>query len=177
MDWYNWRRQTLGQAGPNSAHYALGSQPGWMHITQNVDGLLEDGGAMPERVLHLHGTLTEDRCNAACGFSETIDLNVPAGLRDCPKCGQYIRPSVVWFGESLPEAVFEEAIRKTQQADLFLVVGTSAQVVPAASLIELARGNGADIIIVNTEKTSSTYTDDIELVGKAGDVIPALFTL
>lgn len=179
INWYHWRRQTLVDAKPNSAHRALGSQSGWVHITQNVDWLLEDGGAPAESVLHLHGTLSKDHCNASCGYSEPFDVNGsterPTGLRECPDCGHYLRPSVVWFGESLPEAVFEEAIRKTRQADLFLVVGTSAQVAPASGLIDLARENGAEVVVVNTEKTNQLNGVDIELIGKAGALLPELF--
>lgn len=183
INWYHWRRQTLVDAKPNNAHRALGSQPGWVHITQNVDWLLEDAGAPPQSVLHLHGTLSKDHCNADCGYSEPFDVNGSTGeqsqgqtgLRDCPDCGNYLRPSVVWFGESLPEAVFEAAIRSTQQADLFLVVGTSAQVAPASGLIDLARENGADIVVVNTEQTNHSNGADIELIGKAGELLPALF--
>ena len=175
IDWYNWRRKAVAEAKPNSAHLALGSQSGWKHITQNVDWLLEDSGAIPESVFHLHGTLFEDHCNAGCGYSETIDINSPDGLRNCPKCGDYMRPSVVWFGESLPETVFEAAIAETQKADLFLVVGTSAKVTPAAGLIDLARKEGADIIVVNTEESSNLKDGDIELIGKAGDLLPRLF--
>ncbi len=175
IDWYNWRRQAVAEARPNSAHRALGSQSGWRHITQNVDWLLEDSGALPESVFHLHGTLFEDHCNATCGYSEMIDINNPAALRDCPQCGDYMRPSVVWFGESLPEAVFGAAIEETKKADLFLVVGTSAKVTPAAGLIDLARQEGADIIVVNTEESSNLKDDDVELIGKAGDLLPDLF--
>jgi len=174
-DWYNWRRKTLAGAKANDAHHALGSQTDWVHITQNVDGLLEEGGAPPENVLHLHGSLLSDHCNARCGYTEIIDIQEPAELRHCPDCGAYLRPAVVWFGESLPEAIFEAAIQATQQADLFLVVGTSAQVAPASGLIDLAQENGAEVIVVNTEPSSIVLHDGIELIGKAGSILPKLF--
>jgi len=175
INWYNWRRQTLALAEPNNAHRALAAQPGWIHITQNVDWLLEDGGAIAEKVLHLHGTLAKDHCNALCGYSEDYEMKASSGVRDCPKCGNALRPSVVWFGEALPEDVFSAAIQHTQQADLFLVVGTSAQVAPASGLIDLALENEADIIIVNTEQSVVLEGGEIELIGKAGDLIPKLF--
>jgi len=177
IDWYNWRRQTARDAKPNAAHKALGSQSNWTHITQNVDQLLEQAGATTDRVLHLHGTIGDDHCNADCGYVETADFENLPGLRNCPNCGEYMRPAVVWFGESLPQAVFEAAISATQRADLFLVVGTSATVVPASGLIDLARDGGADIVIVNTEKSSALAENDIQLIGNAGNLIPKLFNL
>lgn len=172
IDWYNWRRKTLAKVVPNEAHKTLGNQS-MVHITQNVDHLLEAGGATPERVLHLHGSLLEDRCNANCGYSESVKLSDPPGLRDCPDCGAYMRPSVVWFGEQLPDEVMHQAMADTIKADLFLVIGTSAVVYPAAGLISVAKQNGAEVIVVNTEVSEGE--SDIELIGKAGAVVPRLF--
>lgn len=174
MDWYNWRRKTLAEALPNQAHMVLGNCGGWVHITQNVDNLLEAGGANHEDVLHLHGTLLEDRCNANCGYTETVELEKAKGLRPCPDCGEYIRPSVVWFGENLSETVLQSAMQAASAADVLLVVGTSAQVYPAAGLIEVARRHGADIVVVNTEISDDLSAGDIEIIGQAGVVLPQL---
>ena len=173
IDWYNWRRQTLSGAKPNNAHRSLASLRGWWHITQNVDNLLEAAGADVDRVLHLHGSLTEDHCNAGCGYVERIDLSCAPKLRRC-ECGSYMRPSVVWFGEALPASILQCAMIETQKADLMLVIGTSAQVYPAAGLIESALGNGADIIVVNTESSDLSGKHVIELVGPAGELLPEL---
>ena len=172
VDWYNWRRKALAKVAPNDAHITLGNQS-MVHITQNVDHLLEAGGAAPGSVLHLHGSLLEDHCNANCGFSESIDLGDPPGLRECPDCGAYMRPSVVWFGEQLPDEVMHQAMAATIKADVFLVVGTSAVVYPAAGLISVARQNDAEVIVVNTE--ASDDSREIELIGRAGEVVPQLF--
>jgi NAD-dependent deacetylase len=178
IDWYNWRRKTLADATPNQAHRSLAGLQGWTHITQNVDNLLEVAqqsvDAATSRVLHLHGTLLEDHCNADCGYREAVDLHSPPMLRNCD-CGAFMRPSVVWFGESLPDRILQTAMEKSQMADLMLVVGTSAQVYPAAGLVDLAAGNGADIIVVNTEASSVTGAQVIELVGPAGELLPKLF--
>lgn len=178
-DWYNWRRKTLSEALPNEAHKVLGRQSNWIHITQNVDHLLEAGGADPQTVLHLHGSLLQDHCNANCGYSEDVDLANAAALRECPKCASaaktYLRPSVVWFGESLPEVVLQRAANAATAADLLLVVGTSAQVYPAAGLIDIARRGGAEILVVNTEPSESLAAEDIEIVGRAGEILPLLF--
>lgn len=178
IDWYNWRRKTLADATPNPAHQSLARLQGWTHITQNVDNLLEVAqvsvGVDTSRVLHLHGTLLEDRCNADCGYHELVDLSCAPALRRCV-CGAYLRPSVVWFGESLPAHILQTAVEETQKADLMLVVGTSAQVYPAAGLVDLAARNGADIVVVNTEASSVTGVRVIELVGPAGELLPKLF--
>ncbi len=176
IDWYNARRQTAAAAQPNAAHTTLGARKGWIHITQNVDTLLEAGGVSPENVLHLHGTLDEDHCNNQCGYSSKVNMLAPEGLKHCPRCDAYLRPSVVWFGEQLPENVFNQALHAVQQCDLLLVVGTSAQVMPAAGLIDIARENGAHIIVVNKENTPKTHSEDTVLIGSAATVLPQLFT-
>jgi NAD-dependent deacetylase len=87
-----------------------------------------------------------------------------------------MRPSVVWFGESLPEQILQTALQATQKADLMLVVGTSAQVYPAAALVDIAIGNGTQIIVVNTEASDVSAEHVTELVGCAGELLPQLFT-
>ena len=174
IDWYNYRRKTLAAAHPNAAHRMLAGLNGWVHVTQNVDHLLEAAGADAEHVLHLHGTLLEDHCNSGCGNSEKVNLESALPLRKC-QCCQYMRPSVVWFGESLPAHVMQAALDATEKADLMLVVGTSAQVYPAAGLIDIAKGNGAEVIVVNTESSGTSEAGVIELVGAAGEILPELF--
>ena len=173
-DWYNWRRKSVAEAAPNEAHLALARLDGWTHITQNVDNLLEKAGVQDTDVLHLHGSLLEDHCNAPCGYSEKIDMSKSAPLRRCD-CGSYMRPSVVWFGESLPEEILNKAQQKAETADLMLVVGTSAQVYPAAGLIRIALSNGAEVIVVNTESLGNNEPGVTELLGPAGEVLPQLF--
>ena len=173
IDWYNWRRKTLSNAEPNKAHLTLAGLQDWTHITQNVDNLLELAGADASHVLHLHGTLLEDRCNDNCGHFEKVQLSDAPALRRCV-CGSYMRPSVVWFGESLPSDVMTAALDDAHKTDLMLVVGTSAQVYPAAGLVDIAASNGADIIIVNTESSSIASEHVTELIGPAGELLPRL---
>ena len=173
IDWYNWRRKILSGAQTNNAHRSLASLKHWWHITQNVDHLLELAGADTKRVLHLHGSLLEDHCNASCGYSEKIDLSGAPPLRRCV-CGNYMRPSVVWFGEALPQSILQTALEEAERADLMLVVGTSAQVYPAAGLVDIAVGNGADVIIVNTERSGVSGAHIVELVGPAGELLPRI---
>ncbi len=180
IEWYNWRRGKLAHARPNAAHLALARHPQLVEITQNVDDLLERAGVPPRAVLHLHGTIGKDRCNGSCGYEEAIDLAQPPPLRDCPRCGARLRPAVVWFGEGLPSEIWNEAQRICSALDCLLVVGTSAVVYPAASLIEVAAAAGGTIISINTERCDpsgafgSSGAKHIELVGPASAMVPQL---
>ncbi|MBT8250650.1 MAG: NAD-dependent deacylase [Acidimicrobiia bacterium] len=167
--WYNARRRANEGAKPNPAHLALSSQSHMIHITQNVDGLLEAAGAT--NVLHLHGTLTRDRCHAGCGYAVAA---TKTGLYHCPECGGAMRPDVVWFGEMLAGSVVRAAETAAYGADVMLVVGTSAVVYPAAGLIEMAYRSGAKIVVVNQEPLDLGV--GVELIGNAGDILPDLFT-
>jgi NAD-dependent deacetylase len=174
IEWYNWRRGKLARAQPNAAHAALARHPAFIEITQNVDDLLERAGVPAHAVLHLHGTIGKDRCHGACGYEETVDFEQPPPLRACPRCGAYLRPAVVWFGEALPPHVWSAAERRCAEVACLLVVGTSASVYPAAGLIEQAALNGATIISINTEPSASFGAAHLELVGPASELLPAL---
>jgi len=173
-DWYHWRRSRYAKVTPNPAHLALARQKNLMHVTQNVDNLLEQAGARRENVLHLHGTITRDHCHAGCGHEEKIDLRNPPRLRRCPQCDHYMRPSVVWFGEGLPSSVLKSAAAVCNRTDCLIVVGTSATVYPAASLIDLVSGNGGQIIVVNSKSDGVRDANAVALIGPAGRVVPAL---
>ncbi|MCZ6734502.1 MAG: NAD-dependent deacylase [Planctomycetota bacterium] len=170
--WYAHRRRAIAHATPNPAHLALAERRDMTHVTQNVDDLLHRAGA--GRIIQLHGSITADRCSGRCGYSEQIDLWNPPPLRICPKCPDRLRPDVVWFGEMLPVNAWHQAQKACSACDLLLVIGTSAVVYPAAGLIGLARSAGAGIIIVNAEPTEASDLADIELLGKAGEIVPKL---
>jgi NAD-dependent deacetylase len=175
IDWYNWRRAGLAAAKPNAAHRALAAQRRMIQITQNVDNLLEQAGAEEQNVYHLHGSILYDRChNPGCGYRERVDLVAPPGLRACPRCGDYLRPAVVWFGESLPQDTWMQAERLCAAVDCLLVVGTSATVYPAAGLVELARRCGSRIIVVDPDPQAGGDASDIHLAQRAGEVLPRL---
>jgi NAD-dependent deacetylase len=142
-----------------------------VHITQNVDDLLERAGAGD--IIHLHGSISHDRCSAGCGHREIVDLAEPPPLRPCPRCGHSMRPDVVWFGEQLPRNEWLRADELAAQADVFIAIGTSALVYPAAGLISTARMAGATIIVVNIESES---TPGIQLTGPAGRILPELLS-
>ncbi len=135
LDFYNQRRKQLLTVEPNAGHFALAELEKYFDvqiITQNVDNLHERAGST--KVLHLHGELTKVRSTRP--EEEIFDLspeNYETHLGDkCPK-GYQLRPHIVWFGEAVPE--IENAINLAEQADVFLVIGTSLNVYPAAGLL------------------------------------------
>lgn len=174
IDWYNWRRQTLAGVRPNPGHQALAGQHRLWQITQNVDTLLEQAGCAPNRVIHLHGNIRSDRCHHNCGYEEEVNLAHPPALRRCPRCQSYLRPAVVWFGETLPQHAWEQAETLCRNSECLLVVGTSASVYPAAGLIQVARHQGARIIVVNTQPNDASHLADVELIGPSGQLLPPL---
>lgn len=175
IEWYAWRRSQLAAVEPNPAHRALAAQQGMMQITQNVDHLLEQAGASPERILHLHGSILIDRCHSsACDYQETIDLDHPPELRACPECADTLRPAVVWFGEGLPQDTWQLAQQLCMHLDCLLVIGTSASVYPAAGLIALAMQHGSRIIVVDPNPGAAGDLAEIFLQGNAAEVLPTL---
>ncbi len=174
-EWYDWRRGLIAAAQPNAAHSALAAlesrSQDFTLITQNVDNLHQRAGS--RNVLHVHGSIWNVRC-LACG-QQTVDSRSP--LPEIPplcQCGGLLRPGVVWFGESLPQDVWRLAQLAAEGADLFLVVGTSALVYPAAGLAQLAKSAGATVVEVNTAATGLSRAADFFLQGPAGEVLPPL---
>ncbi len=171
--WYSDRRQGIAKVKPNPAHIALAQRTDIINITQNIDDLLHRAGA--QQVIHLHGTIKTDKCNSSsCHYTEDVDVNNPPELRRCPMCGDWLRPDVVWFGEMLPMAAWAAAENAIGRCDVLLVIGTSAEVYPAAGLIQMAHSHGARIIIINTEPSAASGLADVELIGKAGEILPDL---
>ncbi|MDR3634095.1 MAG: NAD-dependent deacylase [Isosphaeraceae bacterium] len=174
-DFYNWRRRIVREAAPNPAHRALAELaqrvPHLTLITQNVDRLHQRAGSRD--VLELHGNLDEVRCTRCGVTSDRANEELPS-LPHCDSCGALVRPGVVWFGESLPPGIFEAAEAAVQSAEVFLVVGTSAVVYPAAGLVGTARGGRAAVIEINLEPTPVSGVVDIGLYGKAGEIVPRL---
>ena len=177
-DWYVSRYVGVRDSEPNAAHRAIArlatSFPSLLVVTQNIDRMHQRAGS--KKVLELHGNIWNARCNA-CG--REVDMATLIDIADGPPrcgCGGRMRPSVVWFGERLPMGVFEEAAEAAAECQLFLVVGTSATVYPAAGLIELAAGNGAFVVEVNREATPLSHLADRSYRDPAGEVLPRLVT-
>lgn len=175
--WYQHRRQLLAGVQPNDGHRALAEfalcHPGRLTlITQNVDGLHQRAGS--EGVLCLHGDLLEDRfldLPRACCHPDTVEAGNPP---HCPRCGNMLRPGVVWFGEPLPLAVLDAAQQAARACDLMLVVGTAGAVYPAAGLAHSARAAGARVVVVNTAPSELDDVAHVVLRGGAAQVLPAL---
>ena len=168
--WYNDRRRNMSAVEPNPAHHALAARPDVVNITQNIDDLLHRAGA--GNVIRLHGDMRFDRCDKPCGYREEIDMTEPRPLRCCSMCGAPMRPDVVWFGEMLPMDAWRKAEENATACDAMLVVGTAAEVYPAAGLIMTAKATGARIIVINTNPSDASSIADVEIIGKAGDVLP-----
>jgi NAD-dependent deacetylase len=167
-EWYDWRRGLIAGAQPNAGHIALAElesrSPNFTLITQNVDDLHERAGS--KNVLHVHGSIWK-LCCLDCR-RESVDMRSP--LPEIPprcECGGLLRPAVVWFGESLPPDVWEQAEKAARLADILLVVGTSALVYPAAGLIHYAK----EVIEVNIQASGVTESC---LEGPSGELLPQL---
>ena len=177
-EWYDWRRQVIAGCQPNAAHEVLArwtQRPGVILITQNVDGLHERAGS--REVIRFHGSIWELRCRDDCAGSPARwqDDTVPFQTLPppCPYCGGILRPNVVWFGEGIDPGVLDRCLGATA-CDVFLTVGTSAIVHPAASLVHEAKRQGAFTVEVNLEATPSSGTLDLALQGPAEEILPAI---
>jgi len=177
--WYSHRRVQLQQIEPNPGHRALaelqrrvGGRGGRFTLaTQNIDGLHQAAGNV--NVLELHGSLLRLRC-WSCPYRRHVGYEPIEQIPACPECGADLRPDVVWFGEGLPQHVWQAAAEAAGGCDVFLSAGTSAMVYPAAGLIELAARNGARTIEVNLEPTPASGLVDVSIRAKAGEILPRL---
>jgi NAD-dependent deacetylase len=173
-EWYNWRRGLIGSCEPNEAHRTLAEMESALSdfclITQNVDGLHQQAGS--RNVLELHGDLWRTRCLRCDRIAEDHHVPLPEIPPRCSQCGAFLRPDVVWFGESLPQDVLDAAWTAAARCRLMLVIGTSAVVHPAASLPIVALQNGAQLIEVNPAETPLSLHAHEVLRGPAAKLLP-----
>lgn len=174
-EWYEWRRGLVADAAPHPGHYALAQleriASKFTLITQNVDGLHQDAGS--EHVIELHGNIRRSKCFEEGTVVESWQETDEVPPR-CPDCGAYLRPDVVWFGESLSPGALDAAIVATTSCDVFLSVGTSTVVQPAAALPFEALRAGATVVEINPDATPLSDRAHYVLRGPAGEVLPAL---
>ena len=180
--WQNRLRSEIWSAQPNDGHRAVAEleQKAKVHtlVTQNIDGLHLAAGSTPEKVIEIHGTVHAAKC-LQCGWrgpmEETL-ARVEAGEADpvCLECGGMLKSATISFGENLVVADLERAHRAAQSADLFLALGTSLGVYPAAGLPEVALSNGARLVILNGQETP--FDDSAAATSRAplGELLPAL---
>ena len=172
LGFYDMRREALAKVEPNDAHRALGRLevefPGELLIvTQNVDDLHERGGA--KNVLHMHGELNSALCTA-CGTRSPWDAPM-SDRPGCPKCGSpSLRPDVVWFGE-MPYQM-DRIYAALREADLFVSIGTSGAVYPAAGFVRDAREMGVDTLELNLERNEGSHWFGESRQGPAGELVP-----
>jgi len=173
--WYRWRRELIAKVEPNAGHKALVDLAGQINeftlVTQNVDGLHQRAGS--QNVIEFHGNLFEDRCFVE-GCVVTDDYDASATVPTCPSCGSNLRPGVVWFGEAIPQNALHDSMTAASTCDLFLSIGTSSLVWPAAGLADSARVAGATIVEVNPDTTPLSNASDFRLNGNSGIVLPEL---
>lgn len=175
-EWYDWRRSLIAQVHPNLGHFALAQLEARLNdsftlVTQNVDGLHNRAGS--QRILKIHGDIWWTLCTACNKIQSDFRVPLPEIPPHCP-CGGLLRPGVVWFGESLPALTWQQAEEAASRSGLFLVIGTSAVVYPAASLAPLAQRHGARVIEINMEETPLTGAADLSLRGPSGEILPLI---
>lgn len=173
LRFYDARRQALARVAPNPAHFALARleaawQGPFLLITQNVDDLHERAGS--RKLLHMHGELVRVRC-VRCGLNERLEG--PLAGRACPRCGARpgLRPDVVWFGE-IPYGL-DEIEAALARCALFVAIGTSGEVYPAAGFVDEARAHGAHTIELNLEPSRISPRFAEHRFGPASRIVPA----
>lgn len=180
--WQARREHPAWRAEPNAGHAALAGleRAGRLRalITQNIDGLHQAAGSSPERVIEIHGTMREAEC-LDCGLRTPMPevlARVAAGEQDppCPDCGGIQKSATISFGQALRPEVLAAAVRAARDCDLFLAVGTSLTVQPAAGLCLEAVRHGARLVIVNAQPTPYDEAADAVLRQPIGEVLPRL---
>lgn len=180
--WQRRRDHPAWSAQPNAGHRALVDleRAGRLAtvVTQNIDGLHQRAGQSTDRVLEIHGSIHRCEC-VGCGWvgdTAGVLARVDAGEEDppCEVCGGILKTATISFGQSLRQDVLRGCVRAAKSCDLFLAVGTSLTVQPAASLVEVALDAGARVVVVNAEPTPYDPLAQVRLSDPIGVVLPAL---
>jgi NAD-dependent deacetylase len=169
-------------AQPNEGHRALVDleRRGALHalVTQNIDGLHQQAGSSPDKVIEVHGTMRDVMCMSCSwrGPMGPVLERVRAGEDDppCQRCGGILKSATISFGQALVPAVINRALRAAECCDVLLAVGTSLQVYPVAGAVPAAKACGARLLIVNAEPTPFDDLADAVLRERIGDVLPAI---
>ena len=175
-EWYNERRANVLTAQPNLGHKAIAELEKYVNVavlTQNIDGLHQKAGST--KVLELHGNIIKIKCSV-CDYKEEIISEISEIPPLC-KCGNILRPDVVWFGESLPQDVWQKAMILASQCDLMIIVGTSLVVSPANTLPIYAKENNATLIEINPENTEMSFEMDLVIKNTGAISLPEFVSL
>ena len=175
-EWYNERRQNIFSAEPNLGHKAIAELENHIEVvvlTQNIDGLHQRAGS--SKVLELHGSIVKIKCTS-CNYKDEITSNFSEFPPIC-KCGNILRPDVVWFGEGLPQDVWQEAIAHANSCDFMFIAGTSLVVSPANTLPIYAQQNNATLVEINPDETNMTLDMDLSIRSTSAKTLPELVSI
>ena len=175
-EWYEDRRKNILDVKPNEGHFAISQMEEFKDVvvlTQNIDGLHQRSGST--NVLELHGSIIRIKCTV-CDFIDNITENFESLPPKC-KCGSMLRPDVVWFGEPLPQNIWQSAIKEASICDVMVIVGTSLVVSPANTLPVYAKQNGAILIEVNPEKTVMSNDMTLSIQATSVGVLPKMLSI
>jgi len=175
-EWYEDRRKNILSVKPNEGHFAISQMEEFKDVvilTQNIDGLHQRSGST--NVLELHGSIIRIKCTV-CDFIDNITENFESLPPKC-KCGSMLRPDVVWFGEPLPQNIWQSAIKEASICDVMIIVGTSLVVSPANTLPVYAKQNGAILIEVNPEKTVMSNDMDLSIQATSANALPRIISI
>ena len=175
-EWYDDRRKNILDVKPNEGHFAISQMEEFKDVvilTQNIDGLHQRSGST--NVLELHGSIIRIKCTV-CDFIDNITENFESLPPKC-KCGSMLRPDVVWFGEPLPQNIWQSAIKEASICDVMIIVGTSLVVSPANTLPVYAKQNGAILIEVNPEKTVMSNDMALSIQATSVGVLPKMLSI
>ena len=175
-EWYNERRKNIFDAEPNLGHKAIAELENFVQVpilTQNIDGLHQKAGS--SNVLELHGSIVKIKCTV-CNFQDEI-LTEFSDLPPLCKCGNILRPNVVWFGEGLPQDVWQEAISHASTCDVMIIAGTSLVVSPANTLPIYAKQNNAILIEINPDETIMTPDMDLSIRSTSAIALPEIISV
>lgn len=175
-EWYNERRQNIFNSEPNLGHKAIAELENFVKVfvlTQNIDGLHQKAGS--SNVLELHGSIIKIKCTV-CDFKDEL-LTEFSNLPPLCKCGNILRPDVVWFGEGLPQDVWQEAIIQASSCDVMIIAGTSLVVSPANTLPIYAKQNNAVLIEINPDETIMSSDMDLPIRSTSAVALPELISI
>ena len=176
-EWYEDRRKNILQAKPNPGHFAIAELEKYKEVTvltQNIDGLHQRSGST--KVLELHGSIIRIKCSV-CNFKDNIPSSFEELPPKCSSCNNILLPDVVWFGESLPQDIWNQAIIEAKSCDVMIIAGTSLVVSPANTLPVYAKQNNALLVEVNPEETIMSSEMDLSLKMTSAKALPNLITI